>query len=230
MAADAAKPVDSAKGSDAPKAGDPKALSAAALAAAAASAGSAPAAAPVGKDIAALFQTNNYTLRPTDVINVNVAEDIAATKDYRVSVEGTVSLVYLNDHPLKVSGLTKEEAANLIRKTYVDEKIYQKPSVTVDIREFSVRLVNVLGQVARPGQIQIPAQKAMTLVNAIAAAGGYTEKAATVVTITRVLSDGKFQTFQADLKAAVKDASKDISIQENDTISLGESFLADAWK
>ncbi len=205
---------------------DPKALSAAALAAAAKGTASA----SVGKDAAASFQTNNYLLRPTDVINVNVAEDNAATKDYRISVEGTVTLVYLNDHPLKVSGMTKEEVANLIRKTYIAEQIYKNPSVTVDVREFSVRTINVLGQVAKPGQVMIPAQKDMTLVNAISAAGGYTEKAATTVNITRVLADGKTMKFTADLKAAVLDASKDIPIQEGDTISLGESFLADAWK
>ncbi len=187
--------------------------------------------APGGHDAASSFQINDYKLRPTDVINVTVADDTTATKDYRVSVKGEVTLVYLNDHPLKLSGLTLKEAADLIRGTYVGEKIYNRPSITVDVREFSVRTVNIIGQVAKPGQVPIPAQKELTLVTAIAAAGGPTERAATEVTITRVLPDGKTQTLDhVDLKGAVLDASKDIPIQEGDTIFLGSSLLSASWQ
>jgi len=218
LAADSAKPSDA-------KPADPKASAPAKPAPADA------VSAALSQDAAASFQANNYKLRPTDVINVSVAEDGTTTKDYRISVDGTITLVYLNDHPIKVSGLTLGQAVDLIRKTYMDEKIFIKPSITAEVREFSPRTINMLGAFAKPGQIQIPPQKELTLVAATSAAGGPTERAARVVTITRVLPDGKTQKLEnVDLYGAVHDASKDIPIQEGDTIYIGESMLKDEWR
>jgi protein involved in polysaccharide export with SLBB domain len=183
------------------------------------------------QDAGASFQTDNYHLRPTDKINVNVVDDAAATHNYQISVDGTVQLIYLDaSPPLKLSGLTLMEAKQLITKAYVDGKIFIKPSISVEVTDFSARQVNVLGQVGKPGPVFFPPQKDLTLVTAITIAGGPTEKAAATVNITRINPDGTTQILKdVDLYGATKDAKKDILLQEGDTITLGESAFADVW-
>ncbi len=215
LAANAAKPADSTPAPAATK-----------------STAATPAPTPSSQDAAALYQTDNYKLRPTDIISVNVVDDPNATHDYRISVDGTVQLVYLDSAPaLKVSGLTIAGARSAITAAYVDNKIFIRPSITIDVKEFSSRRINVLGQVGKPGPVYFPPEKDMTLVEAVTEAGGPTEKAAATVNITRILPDGTTTVLHdVDLYGATKDAKKDIPLQEGDTIMLGESAFANVWQ
>jgi polysaccharide biosynthesis/export protein len=184
------------------------------------------------QDAAASYQSDNYKLRPTDVISVKVVDDPSADNDYRINMDGTIQLIYLDSAPpLKVSELSVSAARNAIIKAYVDNKIFIRPSINIDVKEFSSRRINVNGQVGKPGPVYIPAQKDMTLVEAITEAGGPTEKAAATVNITRILPDGNTKTLtNVDLYGAMKDAKKDIPLQEGDTIFLGESAFANVWQ
>ncbi len=173
----------------------------------------------------------NYKLQPGDVIRVGMAEVAAGWNDYRINGDGTIGLANLSGQPLKVAGLTTDEATNLIRQGYVDAKVYAQPVVTVEATELSTRKVTILGQVAKPGRINLTGPKDMTLVGAIQAAGGPTPKADTKVTITRILPDGKTQVLKnVDLKGAMQDASKDIPLQDGDTVVLGEAILTGPWQ
>ena len=72
---------------------------------------------------------------------------------------------------LKVGGLTKSEAENLVAekiKPYMAED--QKPVVTVTMASYSV---SVLGEVNRPGSFQVSREK-ITLLEALAQAGDLT--------------------------------------------------------
>jgi len=176
------------------------------------------------------ISSDAYRLRPADLVSVSDASDPAAVKNYRIKVDGTVVLAGLS-HPLKLVGLTLAEARKLIRQAYADEKISPNLLLNVELSQYAPRTVNVLGAVMKPGQIQIPAQQVLTLVSAIAAAGGPTERAATTATITRVLPDGSTQKVEnVDLRRAMVEPSKDVSLQEGDTIYLGEAILTGEWR
>jgi protein involved in polysaccharide export with SLBB domain len=193
------------------------------------SAANVPSAPLTSQDAAAAYQTNNYKLRPTDVITVDIADDDKASHDYRISVDGTTLVTYLTK-PLKLAGLTVDGAVAVVGQAYMDAKIFAKPQITITVKEFSPRRINVLGAVGKPGPIYIPAQKDLTLVGAITEAGGPTPNAATTVNITRILPDGTTTVLKnVDLLGAVKDARKDIPLQEGDTILLGESLLGGDW-
>jgi len=70
-------------------------------------------------------------------------------------------------------------------------------------------------------------QKDMTLVEAITEAGGPTNQAASTVTITRIMPDGSTRVLEnVDLYGAMKDAKKDIPLQDGDTVSLSSKLLA----
>jgi len=186
----------------------------------------------LSQDAAASYQTDNYKLRPTDGITINVVDDASATHDYHIGIDGTVQLIYLDAAPpIKLAGLTIADAKKAVIKAYVDNKIYNAPSIIIDVKDYSTRRISVLGQVMKPGPVYIPAQKDMTLVAAIAEAGGPTEKAAATVTINRIQADGTPKTLEnVDLYGAMKDARKDIPLQEGDSIFLGESAFANVYQ
>lgn len=182
------------------------------------------------QDAAASFQMDNYRLRPTDVITVDIVDDDKASRDYGISVDGTTLMTYLSK-PVKLAGLTVVQAVATVSQAYTDAKIFTKPQITITVKEFSPRRINVLGAVGKPGAVYMPAQKDLTLVAAITEAGGPTRNAATTVTITRVRPDGTTIVLKdVDLKGAVLDAGKDIPLQEGDTIFLGESPWGNGWQ
>ena len=106
------------------------------------------------KDANATYQSDNYKLRPTDSIAINVVDDPNATHTYSISIDGTVQLIYLDTAPpLKLADLTVEQAKKAVIKAYVDNKIFIHPSITIDVTAYSTRRINVTwpGGQARPG-------------------------------------------------------------------------------
>jgi polysaccharide export outer membrane protein len=184
------------------------------------------------KDANATYQSDNYKLRPTDSIAINVVDDPNATHTYSISIDGTVQLIYLDTAPpLKLADLTVEQAKKAVIKAYVDNQIFIHPSITIDVTAYSTRRINVTGQVGKPGPVYIPAEKDFTLVEAVTEAGGPTEKAAATCNITRVLPDGSKTVLKnVDLYGAYKGTNNDVPLQEGDTIFLGESAFANVWQ
>lgn len=90
------------------------------------------------------------------------------------------------------------------------------------------RLMNVyvFGQVRNPGAIQVKMSKKITLLQAIAAAGGLTEGASKRgVTIKRLLKDGREQKIKVNLNDIIKGKKPDIVLQEGDVIYVPESIF-----
>jgi len=82
--------------------------------------------------------------------------------------------------------------------------------------------VFVLGEVRRTGGV--PFTKDLTLLQAIALAGGVTEMASDSVYIRRKI-EGKEKRIRADYGDILKDADKDILLQPNDVIVVSRRIL-----
>jgi polysaccharide export outer membrane protein len=108
-----------------------------------------------------------------DEFTVRVYGESDLTGDYRVARDGTI------DFPLAgritVKGLNvgevQEEIVKRLKAGYL-----LNPQVSVMIKEWNSRKVSVLGQVTRPGTVSYFPN--MTIVDAIASAGGFTGVAA----------------------------------------------------
>jgi polysaccharide export outer membrane protein len=84
----------------------------------------------------------------------------------------------------------------------------------------------VLGEVRRPGAYQLT--QSTTAIQAVAMAGGFTDKAAPGRTkIIRTHRDGRQETFQVDLNEVLKRGSRerDLTLSVNDVIVVPESFF-----
>ena len=110
------------------------------------------------------------TLGPGDVFAVAVLGEKDLPLEYRVQRDGTVDFPYVKR--VKVSGLEPQEVVDLLRKRLVEERIYSDPQLSLLIKQYNSKKVNVLGQVAKPGTLSW--SDGMRLVEAISQAGGFT--------------------------------------------------------
>ena len=108
-----------------------------------------------------------------DTFDVRVYGEAELTGTFRVATDGTV------DYPLAgrvvVAGLRTGEIQRLL-VTKLKDRYLKDPQVVVTIKDRNSQKISVLGQVSRPGQVGYYPN--MTIVDAIASAGGFTGIAA----------------------------------------------------
>jgi protein involved in polysaccharide export with SLBB domain len=108
-----------------------------------------------------------------DTFDVRVYGEPELTGAFRVATDGTI------DYPLagrvQVAGLRTGQIQQMLVEKLKDRYL-KEPQVAVTIKERNSQKVSVLGQVSRPGQVGYYPN--MTIVDAIASAGGFTGIAA----------------------------------------------------
>jgi polysaccharide export outer membrane protein len=115
--------------------------------------------------------TADYRLGPGDQVRIITFGDEQLTGEFRVNDDGNVALPLVG--PIKAEGLTTTQLQNAVTQALTSRNLYRNPSVSVEVTAY--RPVFVLGEVTRPGQY--PFQPGMTVVTAVAIAGGFTYRA-----------------------------------------------------
>ncbi len=115
----------------------------------------------------------NYRLGAGDEIRVITYDDAQLSNNFTVGADGTIAFPLLGT--LQASGLTIAEFESQISDTLKYKKLLSQPSVSVQVVQY--RPISVLGEVNRPGQY--PYQPGMTMLDAVALAGGFTYRAVT---------------------------------------------------
>jgi protein involved in polysaccharide export with SLBB domain len=113
------------------------------------------------------------TLGVDDVLEVRVVGESEMSGTYRIAVDGTTDFPYIGR--LEIAGMRPGEVQRLITEKLKDGFLVA-PQVGVLVKEWNSRKISVLGQVNRPGPISYYPK--MTIMDAIAAAGGFTAVAA----------------------------------------------------
>lgn len=124
-----------------------------------------------------------------DVFDVRVVGEPEWSGEYRVGVDGTIDYPYLGR--LKIVGLRPGEVQEELTKR-LKEGYIRNPQVVIHVKELNSRKIVVLGQVQKPGPVVYFPR--MTIVDTIAAAGGFTEIAAKNTVHVRRERDGKVLT------------------------------------
>lgn len=117
-------------------------------------------------------QPVEYRIGVADVLEIAVWKNDAMTRTVPVRPDGQISLPLVND--IVAAGLTPRELRDALAAklaTYMAD-----PVVSVIVREVNSFKVSVIGQVKTPGRVNISGP--MTVLDAIAQAGGFTEFAA----------------------------------------------------
>jgi len=138
--------------------------------------------------------------------------------ELRVSSTGEISLYLLGT--VKVSGKTPVEAEKHIRGLLMKDYI-RDPHVLVQVKTYRTSNVTVMGQVGKPGLINLPAEQRIDILSGIALAGGFTKLARTSkIELTR---DGKTKNYELDKLKKEVEPNKKIWLRVDDLIYVHES-------
>jgi polysaccharide export outer membrane protein len=113
----------------------------------------------------------DYRLGPGDVVRLITFGEDQLTGEFRVADSGTVALPLVGS--VRAAGLTPSALEQSVADTLSRSGILRNPSVSAEI--IAYRPIFVLGEVNKPGQY--PYQPGMTVVTAVAVAGGFTYRA-----------------------------------------------------
>lgn len=163
-----------------------------------------------------------YKIAAQDLLDVNVFQEPDLTRTVRVSDGGTINFPLVGE--VAVAGLTAFEAEATLTeklKTYI-----VSPSVSIDVKSYHSRTVFVLGEVAKPGSYDMPADRTLSTVEAIALAGGFTKFAsANAVRVVR-RTDGQQKTLVVPVGDVTKGAKeKDVPLQPDDVVFVPQTLF-----
>lgn len=165
----------------------------------------------------------NYQLSSGDSVSVKVFRESTLDTNQRISKDGTINFPLLGF--IRVAGKTTNDAATMIA-ALLDKDYIVRPQVTVSIVSYTKQKYTVLGQVGSPGSYDIPEEKTIDILAAVAKAGGFTRLANPSKVTVRRVTEGHEEVFNVDAKRLMSDkTSSRFMIQPDDTISVGERFL-----
>jgi polysaccharide export outer membrane protein len=123
--------------------------------------------------VLALEITPEEKLGVDDVFEVRVLGEADLSGAYRVAADGTIDYPFAGR--IFVVGMRSGDVQELITKKLKGDYL-RSPQVSVMVKEWNSRKISVLGQVQKPGPVAYFPR--MTIIDAIAAAGGFTGIAA----------------------------------------------------
>jgi polysaccharide export outer membrane protein len=155
-----------------------------------------------------------------DVFEVRVYGEADLSGIYRVSNDGTVDFPLAGRIPVK--GLSVGEIQREIVKRLKNGYLLN-PQVTLMVTAWNSRKVSVLGQVAHPGAV--PYFPNMTIVDAIASAGGFTGVAAKNSVNLRRETTGKVETRTFPVADITEGRSPNVTILPGDVLVVEERLF-----
>jgi len=155
-----------------------------------------------------------YLIGEGDVLNINVWKEPDLTIDAaRVRLDGRITFPLLDD--IKASGLTTMELKDIIQKKLGE--FVESPTVTVTLLDSASKKFYILGEIAKTGEY--PILKSLSVMQAFALAGGFTEWASKKEILLFRYDKGVEEKIVINYKDIVKgDMSKNIPVKADDII------------
>jgi len=163
-----------------------------------------------------------YKIAPQDLLHIVVYQEPDLEREVRVSQAGRISLPLIGEVP--VSGRSSMDAEATLRRLY--ERFLVNPQVSVGIKEYHARQIYVLGEVMKPGAYDIPSDRTLTVVGAVALAGGFTKVAS--LDKTRVVRhvNGQVSTLTVPIKQITAgDKTQDVTLSPDDIVYVPQTFF-----
>lgn len=163
------------------------------------------------------IRLDDYVIGNGDVLEINTwKEPDFSREEIIVRLDGKITLPLLGD--IQASGLTPAQLKKNIERSL--KQYVSNPSVTVTVRNAASQKFYILGEVVNTGEY--PLVKDLTVLQAFAIAGGFTEWASKneIILYRGVKGGGKGIVIQINYKKILrdKDFSQNVKIKANDTI------------
>ena len=166
------------------------------------------------------------------IVQVGAVASPPTVMNVQVDQNGDITLPLLLQEPVACDGLTLESLKQKLVKAY--SKYYRQPVVTVTFGAFDARggvspwgTVTVLGEVARPGPVNMPSTMDMTVTKVLQEAGGckpFADKSA--ILVTRCDQEGNQTRTRVDIKEIGKGGrvDKDMLLKAGDVVWVPETW------
>ncbi len=155
-----------------------------------------------------------------DVFEVRVFSEPDLSGPFRIAADGTVDYPFVGR--VSVVGLRSGDVQELIASKLRDGYL-KRPQVSVMVKEWNSRKVSVIGQVQRPGSVAYFPK--MTIVDAIAAAGGFTGIAAKNSVTLRREAKGSVQSRNCPVAEISEGRAPNIVLQPGDILVVDERMF-----
>ena len=158
---------------------------------------------------------DTYLIGSGDMLEITTWKEVDFTREeILVRLDGMITFPLIND--IQAKGQTPMQV-----KQNIEEKLkdyVENPIVTVTVTTSGSKRFYILGEVVNTGEY--PLVKGLTVLQAFALAGGFTEWASKKEIILMRNEDGKEKIFRVNYKDIIKgkDFSQNIKIQADDTI------------
>lgn len=162
-----------------------------------------------------LPKNSELRLGAGDLIELSVYNVPELSTKTRVGNNGDVYLP-LVDY-VHIGGLTQQEAQALLEKRYADGGYLKDPHITLFVDEYASQGASLLGEVSKPGVYPVLGQQ--RLLDLVSSAGGFTDKAGRVVTITHRDDPDKPTTVTLS-KNPSENKESNVQVYPGDTITV----------
>jgi polysaccharide export outer membrane protein len=157
------------------------------------------------------------TIGVGDVFEMRIVGEDKLPTDFTVAPDGSVDVPYIKR--IKVAGLEPQEVAELVRARLMEEQFFTDPSVSVSVKAYNSKRIEVLGEVQKPGSF--PLEPGMTLLRAISLAGGFNSVAnRSKIIIRRRAKDGKTVADTVSAEDISDNKIPDVPLQAGDSIDV----------
>ena len=170
---------------------------------------------PKSTSAASLLDPKSYVIGESDILDIDVWKEKEISRTIPVRPDGKISLPLVGE--IQASGLTPLELQNDLAtrlKAYIEN-----PEVTVIVSDPRSHQFNIVGEVAKPGTY--PLSESMTVLDGIAAAGGFRDFAKeTKIYVLRPLPGGVRVRILFNYKQVIKgnDLDQNVLLKPGDTI------------
>jgi polysaccharide biosynthesis/export protein len=172
----------------------------------------------------------DYVIGPQDVLTVTVYDHADLSGKFSVEADGTLTFPLIGR--VKAAGLTLRALEDTLKMQFADGYL-KSPQVAVAIDEYKSQRVFVMGEVRGPGAYQLTGD--MTIIEALAKAGGVTQTSAEEILVVRPSASAKSagpaapnDTESTVLKVNIRELqagalSQNLLLRDGDTIVVGRS-------
>ena len=160
-------------------------------------------------------QDSSYRIGPNDILNIFVWKEAELTRDVTVMPDGKITYPLIGE--ITAQGLTASE----LKKAIADklQNFVTAPEVTVIVKESRSQVVYAIGKLTRPGPIALA--PGMTVMQALSAAGGFTEWADTKNILIVRREGGK----ETQLRFNYKEFTSGEKLEQNILLKPGDTVV-----
>jgi polysaccharide export outer membrane protein len=159
-------------------------------------------------------------IMPSDLLVITLVGETGLQTDFRVSASGSIQFPYLDT--VETKGLTPDELREKLRTQLIQKEYFVDPQLVVTVKEYRQDYVRVIGQVNRPGTVQLFNDKRMDILDVISFAGGTTRLAKSKVEYTH---NGQTRVFSLEELKKQTDTRRKIWVESGDIVEVRESAL-----